>query len=108
MEFIMNKNEFIDAIATKSGLTKKDAGAALDATLETITETLASGDSVSFIGFGTFSVGSRAARSGVNPSTGAKLKLLHQKLQNLKLVLNLKILYGIKIILPKSTLFMVS
>lgn len=90
MEFIMNKNEFIDAIATKSGLTKKDAGAALDATLETITETLASGDSVSFIGFGTFSVGSRAARSGVNPSTGAKIEIAASKVAKFKAGAKLK------------------
>ena len=71
----MNKSEFIDAVASKTGLTKKDAGSALDATLETITEVLSKGDSVSFIGFGTFSTSKRAARSGVNPSTGAKIQI---------------------------------
>jgi len=86
----MNKNEFIDAIASKSGLTKKDASAALDATLQTITETLASGDSVSFIGFGTFSVGTRAARSGVNPSTGAKIEIAASKVAKFKVGAKLK------------------
>jgi len=69
----MNKSELIAAVADKAGLTKKDAGAALEATLETITETLTGGDTVAFIGFGTFSTSKRAAREGVNPSTGAKL-----------------------------------
>ncbi len=54
---------------------KKDAGSALDTRLETITETLSKGDSVSFIGFGTFSTSKRAARSGVNPSTGEKIQI---------------------------------
>lgn len=71
----MNKTEFIDAVASKAELTKKDAAAALDATLETITEALSKGDSVQFIGFGTFSTSKRAAREGVNPSTGAKIQI---------------------------------
>ena len=71
----MNKSELIAAVADKAGLTKKDAGAALEATLETITETLSGGDTVAFIGFGTFSTSKRAAREGVNPSTGAKLDI---------------------------------
>ena len=65
----MNKNEFIDAISTKTGLTKKDTKAAVDAILETITETLAKKDSVSFIGFGTFPVKKRDARTARVPGT---------------------------------------
>ena len=65
----MNKNEFIDAISTKTGLTKKDTKAVVDAVLETITETLAKKDSVSFIGFGTFSTSARAAREATVPGT---------------------------------------
>ena len=65
----MNKIEFIDAISTKTGLTKKDTKAAVDAVLETITETLAKKDSVSFIGFGTFSVKARNARTAKVPGT---------------------------------------
>ena len=65
----MNKIEFIDAISTKTGLTKKDTKAAVDAILETITETLAKKDSVSFIGFGTFSTSARAAREARVPGT---------------------------------------
>ncbi len=71
----MNKSELITAVAEKSGLTKKDVGAALDATLETITEALSKKDTVAFIGFGTFSTTERAARDGINPSTGAKIKI---------------------------------
>lgn len=65
----MNKNEFIDAIALKSGLTKKDSKTALDAVLDTITEVLEKKDSVAFIGFGTFSTASREARTAKVPGT---------------------------------------
>lgn len=65
----MNKAEFIDAVAAKAGLSKKDAKGAVDAALETITEALVKGDSVSFIGFGTFSTASRAARTAKVPGT---------------------------------------
>ena len=71
----MNKIEFIDAVASKTGLTKKDTKAALDAVLETITETLAKKDSVSFIGFGTFSTSARAAREATVPGTTRKVQL---------------------------------
>ena len=65
----MNKTELIDAIAAKAGLTKKDAKAALEATLESITESLKAGDQVQLIGFGTFKVNERKARTGRNPKT---------------------------------------
>lgn len=65
----MNKTELIDAIAAKAGLTKKDAKAALEATLESITESLKAGDPVQLIGFGTFKVNERKARTGRNPKT---------------------------------------
>ena len=71
----MNKSELVEAIASKTGLTKKDAGAAVDAFTRTVTETLAKGDSVALIGFGTFSTAQRAARTGVNPSTGKALQI---------------------------------
>ena len=63
----MTKQEFVDAVASKSELSRRDAGSAVDAVLETITDTLKSGDSVTFTGFGKFSTGHRAAREGVNP-----------------------------------------
>ena len=67
----MKKVELVEAIATKTGLTKADAGRALEATLETITEALRRGDKVPLVGFGTFAVSRRAAREGRNPQTGA-------------------------------------
>ncbi|MGB3751198.1 MAG: HU family DNA-binding protein [Arcobacteraceae bacterium] len=89
----MNKSELIAAVADKAGLTKKDAGAAIEATLETITETLASGDenaSVAFIGFGTFSTSKRAAREGINPSTGAKIQIAESTVAKFKVGAKLK------------------
>ena len=71
----MNKNEFIDAVAAKAGLSKKDAKSAVDAVLETITEALVKKDSVAFVGFGTFSTAARAARSGIVPSTGKAINI---------------------------------
>ena len=65
----MNKNQFISAISTKTGLTKKDAKAAVDAVLDTITEALVRKYSVSFVGFGTFSVKKRDARTARVPGT---------------------------------------
>ncbi len=75
----MNKSELIDALAAKTDLTKADAGRAIDGLMEIITETLAKGDTVSLIGFGNFSVGERAARTGRNPKTGAELKIAASK-----------------------------
>jgi DNA-binding protein HU-beta len=65
----MNKAEFIDAVAEKAGLSKKDSKGAVDAVLETITETLVKRESVSFIGFGTFTTSDRAARTAKVPGT---------------------------------------
>jgi DNA-binding protein HU-beta len=76
----MNKSELIDSIATKSGLTKKDSAAALDATLAAITETLAKGDSLALVGFGTFSVSERAERKGINPLTKAPIQIKAAKI----------------------------
>lgn len=66
----MNKQELIEAIAEKSHTSKSDSKKMLDAFLETVTETLAHGDSVQLIGFGTFKSTERNARSGRNPRTG--------------------------------------
>jgi DNA-binding protein HU-beta len=86
----MNKADLISKVADKSGLTKKDTSAALEATLETITETLVSGDSVAFIGFGTFSTSKRAAREGINPSTGAKIQIAESTVAKFKVGAKLK------------------
>ena len=63
----MTKQEFVDAVASKANISRRDAGSAVEAVLDTITETLKSGDSVTFTGFGKFSTAHRAAREGVNP-----------------------------------------
>jgi DNA-binding protein HU-beta len=63
----VTKQDFVDAVATKTGLSRRDAGSAVDAVLDTITDTLRRGDSVTFTGFGKFHTTRRAAREGVNP-----------------------------------------
>ncbi len=71
----MTKQQFIDAIAAKSGLTKADSSRAVEAFIETVTNTLKKGDKVTLTGFGVFSVSKRAARSGRNPRTGEVVKI---------------------------------
>ena len=71
----MNKTELTDAVADAAGLTKADAARALDAVLTTISDTLAKGEQVGVVGFGTFLVRERKARTGRNPQTGAELKI---------------------------------
>jgi DNA-binding protein HU-beta len=71
----MNKSELIDVIAAEAEISKAAAGRALDATVAAVKDALKAGDSVSLIGFGTFSVGERAARTGRNPRTGNTLKI---------------------------------
>ena len=71
----MNKTELIDQIAEAAEISKAAAGRALDATVAAVKETLKNGDTVSLIGFGTFYVGERAARTGRNPRTGKALKI---------------------------------
>ena len=63
----MTKQDFVSEVARRSGLTSKDAGRAVDAFLETVTDTLTRGGDVTFTGFGKFSTAHRAARMGVNP-----------------------------------------
>ncbi len=71
----MNKAELIQAVAAKSGLTKKDAEAAVAATIEAITDALKAGEKVALVGFGTFAVKARAARTGKNPQTGEAIEI---------------------------------
>ena len=71
----MNKSELIDQIASSADISKAKAGDALDAVTNSITRALARGDSVSLVGFGTFSVKNRAARTGRNPQTGATIMI---------------------------------
>ena len=71
----MNKAELIDAVADKSGLSKADAGRAVDTVIDVISKALKKGEKVSLVGFGVFSVRKRAARKGRNPKTGAEIKI---------------------------------
>ena len=71
----MKKVELIEAVASKAGLTKADAGRAVDAMVASITAALAKGDRVPLVGFGTFATSKRAARVGRNPQTGAEVKI---------------------------------
>jgi DNA-binding protein HU-beta len=71
----MTKSQLIDAIAEKAGLSKADASKALSATLESVTDALKAGEKVALIGFGTFSVSLRAARTGKNPQTGEAIAI---------------------------------
>ena len=80
----MNKTELIDAVAKSAGLSKKDATNAVNALTETITKTLKKKDKVQLVGFGTFEVGKRAARTGRNPQTGAEIKIKAAKVPKFK------------------------
>ncbi|HTE43331.1 MAG TPA: HU family DNA-binding protein [Steroidobacteraceae bacterium] len=71
----MNKGDLIDAVSTQTGLAKADATRAVDSVLETITNALKAADTVAIVGFGTFVVKARAARSGRNPQTGATIQI---------------------------------
>lgn len=75
----MKKVELVEAVATKTGLTKSDSSKALDAVFEVITEALVKGDKVPLVGFGTFDISERAAREGRNPRTGEKVEIAARK-----------------------------
>lgn len=75
----MNKAELIEAVAASAGITKAEAGRTIDAVTNTVTAALKKGDSVTLIGFGTFKVSQRNARTGRNPQTGAELKIPARK-----------------------------
>ena len=80
----MNKSELIDAIAASADLSKASASNALDATLKAIEAALAKGDQVTLVGFGTFAVKERAARTGRNPQTGAEIQIKAAKVPGFK------------------------
>ena len=80
----MNKNELVKGIAAKTDLSKADAARAVAALTDIIAETLQKGDSLSLVGFGTFEVRSRAARTGRNPKTGEELKIAAAKVPAFK------------------------
>lgn len=80
----MNKSELVESIATTADIPKAAAGRALDAVIDTITETLQKGDQVVLVGFGTFSVKDRAARTGRNPQTGEPIQIAAAKIPSFK------------------------
>ena len=75
----MTKNEFVDKVASKSGLSKKDAGNAVDAVISSVEDALKSGQDVNFTGFGKFHVAERGAREGRNPRTGETMTIAASK-----------------------------
>ena len=75
----MNKTQFVEAVVAKTGMKKKEAEAAVNAMTDVIAEALKAGDKVQLIGFGTFEVKERAARSGRNPKTGETIKIAASK-----------------------------
>ncbi len=80
----MNKSELIDSIANGTGLSKNKAGQALDSVLSAITEALKSGDTVTLVGFGAFSVKERTGRLGRNPSSGEEIQIPARKVPGFK------------------------
>jgi DNA-binding protein HU-beta len=75
----MNKTQLIEAVASDSGLSKTDSARAIESLVDTVTKALKKGDEVSITGFGKFSVVKRAARAGVNPRTGERVKIKASK-----------------------------
>ncbi|MCD4669863.1 MAG: HU family DNA-binding protein [Actinomycetia bacterium] len=71
----MNKTELVDAMAGKTGLSKKDVAAAVDAFQEVVTDALVKREKVALVGFGTFQTSDRSARAGINPATGEKIQI---------------------------------
>ena len=80
----MNKTELINAIAENAGLNKADAKKALDATISAISEALKKGDKIALVGFGTFSVNERPARTGINPRTKEQITIAAKKITKFK------------------------
>ncbi len=80
----MNKSELAEAVAEAAGLSKADGARALDAVIDSITNTLKSGDTVSLVGFGTFQVKQRNARTGRNPRTGETIQIAASKVPSFK------------------------
>ena len=71
----MNKNDLVDAVASRSGLSKADTAKAVDGVIDSITSSLSGGTEVRLVGFGTFSVSRRAATTGRNPRTGERIQI---------------------------------
>ena len=86
----MNKSELVDAMASRSGLTKADASRVLETFMATVTDALKSGDQVVIPGFGSFSTGNRSARTGRNPQTGKTIEIKASRVAKFKAGENLK------------------
>ena len=86
----MNKSELIQNVAQKANISKTDAAAAVNAVMESVTETLSDGDNVTLIGFGTFSIKHRAARTGRNPRDGKPIQIAASKIPSFKAGKSLK------------------
>lgn len=80
----MNKSELIDAMAAKSGMKKTESAAALDAFIEAVSDALKKGDQVTLVGFGTFLVREREARTGRNPRSGETIEIAASRLPSFK------------------------
>lgn len=80
----MNKTELVNAIAEKAEISKADAKKALDAFVSTVTDALKEGDKIALVGFGTFSVSQKAARTGINPATGATIEIAAKNVAKFK------------------------
>jgi DNA-binding protein HU-beta len=80
----MNKGELVDAIASEAKITKADAQRALEAFLSVTAKSLKKGEKVTLVGFGTFSIAKRAARTGRNPQTGKEIKIAAKKVAKFK------------------------
>ncbi len=80
----MNKSQLVDSIAAKSGISKTDAKKAVDAFVESVGDCLKAGDKLALVGFGTFSVAERAARTGLNPQTKQKIQIPAKKVVKFK------------------------
>lgn len=86
----MNKADLVSSLAATTSLTQKDVTKVLEALVETVKITLKKGEDITLIGFGTFKVSTRAARTGRNPKTGAELKIKASKVPSFKAGKNLK------------------
>lgn len=86
----MTKSDFVDKLAAKAGMSKKDAAGVVDAFVEVVTDSLKKGEDVQFTGFGKFYVQKREARDGINPQTKAKIKIPSSKVPKFSAGLALK------------------
>lgn len=80
----MNKGEFVDAVAAKGDMSKAEASSAVDAVLDAVTEAMSQGDQITLVGFGTFLVRKREARTGRNPRTGEPLEIAASNVPSFK------------------------